>query len=57
MVGSFGPQRVFWGSDLTRLSCSYAEARRHFTDELDFLDTESLEWIMGRGLSEWISWA
>ncbi|MFD5811284.1 amidohydrolase family protein [Rhodococcus aetherivorans] len=56
VVDAFGPRRVFWGSDVTRLPCSYGEARRLFTEELDFLDAESLEWIMGRGLSEWIGW-
>ena len=56
VVEAFGPPRVFWGSDVTRLTCSYAEARRLFTDELDFLGPGDLEWVMGRGLSEWIGW-
>jgi len=58
VVDAFGPQRVFWGSDVTRLShtCTYAEVRRLFTDELDFLGAEDLAWIMGRGVSEWLGW-
>jgi predicted TIM-barrel fold metal-dependent hydrolase len=56
VVEGFGPRRVFWGSDVTRLPVSYAAARRLFTEELDFLSTNDLEWIMGRALSEWIHW-
>ncbi|MGH3757004.1 amidohydrolase family protein [Actinophytocola sp.] len=56
VVDAFGPRRVFWGSDLTRLPCGYARARSHFTDELDFLDGEELEWVMGRGIAEWLGW-
>jgi predicted TIM-barrel fold metal-dependent hydrolase len=52
----FGPQRMFWGSDVTRLPCSYREAVRHFTEELDFIPAADLEWVMGRGLSELLRW-
>jgi hypothetical protein len=47
---------VFWGSDLTRLRGTYDEVRRLFTEELDFLSAEDLEWIMGRGVREWLGW-
>jgi predicted TIM-barrel fold metal-dependent hydrolase len=56
IVGAFGPRRVFWGSDLTRLRCTYREALTLFTEELGFLSADDLEWIMGRGVSEWIGW-
>lgn len=56
VVDAFGPRRVFWGSDLTRLRGTYDEVRRLFTEELDFLAQEDLEWIMGRGVREWLGW-
>jgi L-fuconolactonase len=56
VVDAFGPKRVFWGSDLTGLTSTYDEVRRLFTEELDFLSKEDLEWIMGRGVREWIGW-
>jgi hypothetical protein len=28
----------------------------HFTEELDFLSRDDLEWIMGRGLVECLRW-
>ena len=53
---AFGPQRMFWGSDLTRLPCSYRQAITMFTEELPWLTAEDKEWIMGRGLCEWMKW-
>ena len=58
VIAAFGPQRSFWGSDITRVppSCSYREVVTHFTEELDFLSAGDLEWIMGRGLAECLGW-
>jgi predicted TIM-barrel fold metal-dependent hydrolase len=56
VVDAFGPERVFWGSDLSRLSCDYAELKSLFTEELEFLDGEALELVMGRAISEWFGW-
>jgi len=56
VVEAFGPQRVFWGTDITRLACTYQEAITFFTEEMDFLSDEDLEWIMGRGVCEWLGW-
>jgi L-fuconolactonase len=56
VVEAFGPRRVFWGSDLTRLPCTYSECVRLFTEEMPFLDEEDLAWIMGRGVMEWLGW-
>jgi predicted TIM-barrel fold metal-dependent hydrolase len=56
VVDAFGPRRAFWGSDITRLDCTYDEYRRLFVDELGFLSADDLEWIMGRGVREWLGW-
>lgn len=53
---AFGPRRMFWGSDLTRLPCTYSECVRQFTEELDWLKGEDLELVMGRALCDWIGW-
>ncbi len=53
---AFGPRRTFWGTDWTRLPCSWREAIALFTEELPWLDAESKEWVMGRGLCEWLGW-
>ena len=56
VLAAYGPQRVFWGSEMTRLRCTYAEAVRLFTEKLDFLDGAELAWVMGKGISEWLGW-
>jgi L-fuconolactonase len=57
VVDAFGPERVFWGSDLTRLPCKYSECVRLFTEELPFLDQQALDWIMGRSIQKWLGWS
>lgn len=56
LVDAFGPQRTFWGTDLTRMPCSYRECIDLFTRELPWLTGEALEWVMGRGVCEWLGW-
>ncbi|SFI57442.1 amidohydrolase [Caulobacter sp. UNC279MFTsu5.1] len=53
---AFGPQRTFWGTDYTRLTCSWSEGVRLFTEALPWLKGEDLDWVMGRGVCEWIGW-
>lgn len=53
---AFGPHRLFWGTDLTRLPCSYRQAVTMFTEELPWLPEPDKELVMGRALCEWINW-
>ena len=53
---TFGPRRLMWGSDITRLPCSYAECLDHFRNELSFLGEEDKNWILGGTLAEWLGW-
>ena len=53
---AFGPKRVFWGTDLSRLPCTYRQAITMFTEEIPWLTTEDKEWIMGRGICDWLGW-
>jgi predicted TIM-barrel fold metal-dependent hydrolase len=58
VIEAFGARRAFWGSDITRVpkSCSYRQVVTHFTEEIDFLPADDLDWIMGRGLAECLRW-
>jgi predicted TIM-barrel fold metal-dependent hydrolase len=56
LVGAFGPRRTFWGTDLTRMPCTYRECIDLFTKELPWLRGEDLAWVMGRGVCEWLGW-
>jgi predicted TIM-barrel fold metal-dependent hydrolase len=54
---AFGPKRMFWGTDYTRMACSWSECVRLFTEELGWLDGDDLEWVMGRGVCVWTGWS
>jgi predicted TIM-barrel fold metal-dependent hydrolase len=60
LVDAFGPRRCFWGTDLSamlsRSTCTYPQAVTMFTEEMDFLSGEDLEFVMGRGLAECLRW-
>jgi L-fuconolactonase len=56
VVEAFGSQRVFWGTDMTRLPCTYRQAVTMITDEIPWLSKTDKEWIMGRGLCAWLDW-
>jgi predicted TIM-barrel fold metal-dependent hydrolase len=53
---AYGPRRVFWGTDLTRMPCSYRSCVTHFTEELPWLRGEDLELVMGKAVCQWLQW-
>jgi predicted TIM-barrel fold metal-dependent hydrolase len=56
LVDAYGPRRTFWGTDLTRMPCTYYECITLFTEHLPWLRGEDLAWVMGRGVCEWLGW-
>jgi len=53
---AFGPSRVFWGTDLSRLPCRYRQAVTMFTEELPWLAGADLEQVMGKAICAWLGW-
>jgi len=53
---AYGPKRFFWGTDITRMPCSYRQCVTMFTEELPWLSGQDLGWVMGRGIAAWIGW-
>lgn len=56
VLDAFGPERVFWGSDLSRLPGSYAQLVALFREELPFLGGAALSAVMGESLCAWLEW-
>ncbi len=54
---TFGPRRMLWGADLSRLTSTYRECLDLFRHELDFLSGHDKEWILGRSLENVLSWS
>lgn len=49
LVDAFGPRRTFWGTDLTRMPCTYYGCITLLTEHLPWLQGDDLAWVMGRG--------
>ena len=56
LYDAFGPERLFWGSDLSRLRGSYPDLVRLFREGLDFLSPADVEAVMGRSVLAWLDW-
>jgi len=53
---AFGPRRMFWGTDITRMPCSWRQCITLFTEELPWLTGRDLELVMGRAVCDWVGW-
>ena len=56
---AYGPQRCYWGTDLTNTSFTRVTWRQritHFTEELSFLSESDKDWVMGRSIRERLKW-
>jgi predicted TIM-barrel fold metal-dependent hydrolase len=53
---AFGPQRCFWGTDITRMPCSYRQCVTMFTEELSWLQGRDKELVMGDANCDWLGW-
>jgi predicted TIM-barrel fold metal-dependent hydrolase len=53
---AFGPERTFWGTDITKMPCSWRECVTMFTEELPWLTERDEELIMGRAVCAWWGW-
>lgn len=56
VVDAFGPQRVFWGTDLSRLRCDYGQVWQLLFDELTFLSEQDKALLAGDAIAHWLSW-
>ena len=56
LLREFGSDRVFWGSDLSRLPCTYGELISCFFDHMPELDGPELTELMGGAISRWLEW-
>jgi predicted TIM-barrel fold metal-dependent hydrolase len=53
---AFGPHRMFWGTDITKMPCSWHQCVTMFTEELPWLKGRDLELVMGEALCAWWGW-
>lgn len=56
LYDAFGPDRFFWGTDITRMPCSWRQCISLFTEELPWLRGPQMERVMGGAVCDWIGW-
>src|SRR3989441_6462085 len=56
LYDAFGPARWFWGTDITRMPCSWRQCVTLFTEELPWLKGRDLELVIGRAGCDWLGW-
>ena len=55
-IDAFGTQRAFWGTDVTRMPCSYRQCVTMYTEEMPWLKGDDLELVMGKAICDWLGW-
>jgi len=53
---AFGPQRMFWGTDISKMPCSWRQCATMFTEELPWLSAADKPLVMGDALCTWWGW-
>jgi predicted TIM-barrel fold metal-dependent hydrolase len=53
---AFGPNRMFWGTDITKMPVSWRQCITMFTEELPWLSHTDKALVMGRAICSWWGW-
>ena len=53
---AFGPERMFWGTDITKMPCTWRQCVTMFTEELPWLSGRDLAMVMGEAACRWWGW-
>ena len=53
---AFGPDRMFWGTDISKMPCSWAQCVTMFTEEAPWLNEADKKLVMGEALCAWWGW-
>jgi predicted TIM-barrel fold metal-dependent hydrolase len=56
MYDAFGPHRLFWGTDITKMPCSWRQCIDHML-EIDWLSEPDKKLIMGAAICAWLDWS
>ena len=56
IIETFGPERCFWGTDITRMPCTYKQCVTMFTEEMPWLKGRDKDQVMGAAFVNWLGW-
>ena len=53
---NFGPNRMFWGTDITKMPVPWRQCVTMFTEELPWLSGKDKSLVMGEAICSWWGW-
>ena len=53
---TFGPERMFWGTDITKMPCSWTECINMFVEDAKWLNAADRKLVMGDAICNWWGW-
>lgn len=53
---AYGPKRMFWGTDITRMPCTWGECVTAFRDHQTWIPKQDMDLIMGQAIRDWLRW-
>jgi predicted TIM-barrel fold metal-dependent hydrolase len=53
---AFGPRRMFWGTDISKMPCSWRQCVTMFTEALPWLGAADRRLVMGEAVCAWWGW-
>jgi len=53
---AFGPARMFWGTDITKMPCAWRQCVTMFTEALSWLPARDKPLVMGQAVCAWWRW-
>lgn len=53
---AFGPTRMFWGTDITKMPCSWRDCITMFTEAATWLPEADQPLVMGQAIRDWWGW-
>ena len=56
LYDAFGADRVFWGTDITKMTCTWRDCITMFTDEMPWLNGRDRDRVMGEAICAWWGW-
>jgi hypothetical protein len=56
IIDAFGPNRCFWGTDITRMPIAWRQCVTMFTEEMPWLKGRDRELVTGGAIVDWLGW-
>ena len=53
---AFGPARMFWGTDITRMPCAWGQCVTAFTEHQTWMSDADKALIIGQAIADWLGW-